>query len=333
MAAQGTTSAATSAATSADTRLTFLCNNFWQSVAQHRVDLPHETKHLYTPEPFVPENVRDGQTVFVKTDLLDLFCAKLLPRIRARFVLITGHSDLSPSHDAMAVLHADSRVARWYAKNATWADHKTIPIPLGLSEPDRDIGNQEAMRRAVRQAAAQHATQQRAKQCSVFCPSVSPTHPLRAMLQDVHHPMLARSDARLSFEDYLHALAGYKFVLCPRGNGIDVHRVHEAILVRTVPIYVSDQVPLVFRDLPVIVVQSIPHLRQVLDGLANSMAWDSVDWDAAQKYMHVDALSDVYGVTAVQKAQRSQVDARWMQDRDDPNGEHFAAARPQHRMS
>lgn len=276
----------------------FVCNNFWQSVADHHVDLPHETRHLYAPRPFAPGAVRDGDVVFVKTDLLDAFVDGLLPRIAAsRFVLVTGHSDLCPSPRAMAAVHADPRIARWYAANALWADHKTTPIPIGLSEPDRAFGDQRIVAECA--AAAAGAT----KAPRALLPPTGPTHPLRQALQGYEHPLLDRVGGRLSYRDYLTALAGHAFAVCPRGNGADVHRVHEALLMRAVPIYVSDQVPALFAGLPVIVVQSLPELTRVLDGLAGpaglaglaGLAADA-DWEAVQRYMLADRVADVYGL-------------------------------------
>jgi hypothetical protein len=264
----------------------FVCNNFWQTLADHHVDLPHETKHLYTPKAFVPEQVQEGHVVFVKTDLLDVFVMRLLPRIGCRFVLITGHSDLSPSHEAMAVLHADPRVLRWYCPNGSWTDFKTVPIPLGLSEPDRPIGDQHIVAQCMETVGP--------KERKVWFPASAPTHPAREVLKDITHPMMTRSDSRLSFKDYLTTLGKYQFVLCPRGNGRDVHRVHEAILMRTVPIYFTDHAPALFKHLPVIVVQSLPDLHKVLDNLDN---WTfDADWEQAQKYLMVDDVPHVYNI-------------------------------------
>lgn len=275
-------------------KLVFLCNNFWQSLAQHHVDLPHETQHLYDASPFVPEDVRDGDVVFVKTDLLDLFCGRLLRRITARFVLITGHSDLSPSDDARAVLHLDARVLRWYAANATWRDHKTIPIPIGLSEPDRPIGDQRQVQAQV--LARAHAHEGRL--CKALFPAMDINCDVRAELQHLRHPELVRSETKQPYGQYLATLAKHRFALCPRGGGIDVHRVHEAILVRTVPIYISDYVPVLFGDLPIVVVQSIPHLTRVLDNLHEvAKAFETVDWEEVQKYLYVDRVPGMYGLT------------------------------------
>lgn len=38
-------------------------------------------------------------------------------------------------------------------------------------------------------------------------------------------------------------MRGYRFCLCPRGNGLDVHRMWECLLVGSVPIYLSNDPP------------------------------------------------------------------------------------------
>lgn len=267
----------------------FLCNNFWQTRAHHHFDLPHETKHLYVPRPFVPEEVKNGQVVFVKTDLLDIFLAHVLPRIPTSFVLITGHSDLSPSLGAMEWIQSEPRIVRWYALNIPWDDFKTQPIPLGLSEPDRPIGDQDIVEECMGKIPA-------VKTKGVFFPSVAPTHPIRQQLVDLDHPFLCKCNQRLSYRDYLTELSKHKYVLCPRGNGIDVHRVYEAILMRTIPIYFSDHVPALFRKLPVVIVQSIQDLMHVLEVLSQSDHEEQVDWAAAQKYLLADNVAHMYGI-------------------------------------
>lgn len=45
-----------------------------------------------------------------------------------------------------------------------------------------------------------------------------------------------KSKARLSPRDFIHELASHAFVICPEGNGIDCHRVWEAMYVGTTPV-------------------------------------------------------------------------------------------------
>ena len=268
----------------------FICNNYWQTCAQHHVDvLVHAAAHLYTQQRFDPKAVKDGDRVFVKTDLIDMFIARLLPLIRARFVLITGHSDLSPGEWAMLQVHRCPRITQWYAVNAIWTDHKTIALPMGLSEPDRPNGDQDVVARVLASL-----SQTDEKLDGVFCPVASPTHPVRAELQALHHPALLKTESRMSYEEYLRALARHRFVLCPRGNGIDVHRVYEALIMRTIPIYVTDTVPALFHrvGMPVLVVQSIKDLVGLLDDLPD---W-TPDWDAVLEFCTAEAAGRVYGL-------------------------------------
>lgn len=279
-----------------------VCNNFWQTLARHHLDLPHDTAHLYSPRdgPFLPEDVVPDDVVFVKTDLLDFFVAHALPRVRCRFVLVTGHSDLTPSPGAADAVLRDPRVVRWLAQNVVVDDDGHAPahhpklthIPIGLSEPDRPFGNQGVVEECMARVAAVADL----RDPRVFFPAAGPTHPLREALAHVHHPNLARCSDRLSFRDYLARLGAHAYALCPRGNGPDVHRVHEAILMRTVPIYVSDVVPALFARLPVVVVRSVEALRRVLD--SPPLAPDQVDWDAAQRYLVTDRVREVYGLHA-----------------------------------
>jgi hypothetical protein len=264
----------------------FICNNFWQCIADHHVDVPHETKPLYSPQPFDPPSVKEGDTVFVKTDLLTLFLHKLLHHIPAPFYLITGHSDLSPRPEDVQFIDTTPSILRWWAVNAPSTNYKMTCLPLGLSEPDRAFGDQGAVRRCM-------ARIPQVKRMRVFCPAVSPTHPLRAEAGQVEHPLLVKTSEKKPYEAYLTELSQYTWVLCPRGNGIDVHRVYEAILMQTIPIYVSDQVPALFKHLPVVVVRSAPDLPAALSHLEPP---DAIDWVRAASFCKSACIHSAYGI-------------------------------------
>ena len=254
----------------------FVTSNFWQTLADHHVDLEHETKRLHEPRN---EPLKDGDVIFVKTDLLDVFCTDILPRLSKTFTLVTGHSDLSPSADALIAIEANPNVRRWFAVNAAWANYKTTCIPLCLAEPDRAHGDQAALARCAA------AVVPEAKLDKVLLPPPSATHPWRLELGAFEHPALVKIAERMPYEAYLTELARYRYALCPRGNGIDVHRVYEAILMKTIPVYVSDSVPALYKHLPVVVVRSLADLPRAFDALDPAAA---VDWEAAQRYCRVE---------------------------------------------
>jgi hypothetical protein len=54
---------------------------------------------------------------------------------------------------------------------------------------------------------------------------------------------------------YLQDLSRCKFVLSPRGNGIDCHRTWEALLMGAIPIVRTSTLDPLFDDLPVLIVE------------------------------------------------------------------------------
>jgi hypothetical protein len=273
-----------------DRRLpSYVCYNFLQTLAHHRIDLPHETRHLYDFDKsavFDPSTVTSrANVVFVKTDLLDDFVDRDMQNIRVPFVLVTGNSDLSPSEHGTDAIVAYPMVLQWASTNVHRRHESPITrgMPIGLSEPDRPIGDQYVISRCMSKI--------RVKKNRVLLPPCGNTHPVRAKLQDFEHRLVDRLNGpKMSFEKYLDTMAEYRWIICPRGNGIDVHRVWESLLLRSIPIYVADSydtVPLVYKEFPMIVVSTIEDLPRTLDRLE---AYD-INWEAVRKALTLSSYA------------------------------------------
>ena len=125
---------------------------------------------------------------------------------------------------------------------------------MGLSEPSRPIGDQSAFVLSMGD---------RTKVSKIAVPIMGDTHPVRTGLKLSVEELASGAYAdlfdipgeRQSLPDYLDLLGRNEYVLAPRGNAIDIHRVYEAILMRTVPVYVGEPVPAFYRNLPVIILQ------------------------------------------------------------------------------
>jgi hypothetical protein len=59
----------------------------------------------------------------------------------------------------------------------------------------------------------------------------------------------------IAFDSYVNNLCTYKYCLCPRGNGIDTHRVWEALYLGCIPIvkkhithFFNEKLPIVYID-------------------------------------------------------------------------------------
>jgi hypothetical protein len=64
--------------------------------------------------------------------------------------------------------------------------------------------------------------------------------------------------------NYLEELTNHKFSLCPRGNGIDTHRLWESMYCRTIPIVRYTNAHRNFRDLPILFVNDWSEVTEEL---------------------------------------------------------------------
>ena len=269
-----------------------LCHNVWQAFCAHHVDDPDENgHHLYRLERFSADAVRPFERVFVKTDHLDAFLKTVRCTIPVPFVLVTGHSDLCPSDFALARVMTDPGIVRWYAENCAVETFKLSAIPRGLAEPHARHGDQMAVLRANARAGT------RPKRRVAALPIERPDHPMAAILdrREVRdHPRVDCAQGPTTFEAYLDHIASSEYCICVRGPSIDCHAVYEALMVRTVPIYIGSSVPAVYRRLPVIVLQpgGIDALLSLLDDLPAAPAPGDPIWSSAAELMQTaDALN------------------------------------------
>jgi len=66
---------------------------------------------------------------------------------------------------------------------------------------------------------------------------------------------------------YLQEIKSSKFVLCPRGNGIDTHRIWETLYMGSIPIVIYEDAHELFTDLPILFIDK----------------WDEVTYDFLNK--------------------------------------------------
>ena len=68
--------------------------------------------------------------------------------------------------------------------------------------------------------------------------------------------------AGLGFEGLLDEMTLHRFMLCPPGNGIDTHRLWEALYSRTIPVALAHPSMNAFRDLPILFVEDFRELTR-----------------------------------------------------------------------
>lgn len=199
---------------------------------------------------FSPSSVKPGNTIFLKTDYLERFFKELHPLIRHPYILITHNSD-DPAPGAFAHMLDDPKLIAWFAQNVENCTHpKLHPIPIGIANQYWPHGN-PAVFSKVREDLKRHA-----RSSTLYMNFSVSTHLQERSL--VHNAFIDKpfcvSSAPKKLDAYLSDLTMSKFVLSPRGNGLDCHRTWEALYMGAIPIVRSSSLDAMYEGLPVIIV-------------------------------------------------------------------------------
>lgn len=237
----------------------FVSGDTFRSLADYVFD---ETS---AKEGWQGSHVKQGDIVFVKTDMLTEFFASRHVAIANPYILVSHNSDHSAPVDARYSIHLsryleDNRIMHWYAQNLIVEHPKATPIPIGAANPRWAHGNVSNLFHAAQSAPAweerptklyynaRHTNAQRSTYEGVF----------------VNTSWVQHVSKRKTYAEYLQDMAQSKFVIAPPGNGIDTHRAWEAIYLGTIPVVLSGPLDSLFEGLPVLVVDAYSDVTEAL---------------------------------------------------------------------
>jgi hypothetical protein len=143
---------------------------------------------------------------------------------------------------------------RWFGQNCDLAvsHSKFVPLPLGFAEPHWPHGDQRAMLRVHRHMP--DVAEKPLKAYASFHLTLSHPERHRVWQQISSLPYFAFEPRRIPPELLWIRHANFAFEVCPRGAGLDSHRIYEALLLRTIPIVRTSRLDPLFEDFPVVVV-------------------------------------------------------------------------------
>ena len=214
------------------------------------------------PSSSIRSKLCDDQdlVIFISVDALEKFRRMLeiiFPDFEGTFVIDPRDGGLWEKPD-------------WIGPNARWAAPH-IPNPFDSSGLCLPIGVQELS--LNRNGRAAYLTFQPVKNKLVLVGPFGPTHQARSVFSgwfgtstiDVMH-------RRLRPNAYARLASDYKFVVCPRGNGIDTHRFWETLYRGSIPIVESSNWAKYFQShgVPMVVVSDFEEL----------LSWNESDFHA-----------------------------------------------------
>ncbi len=198
-----------------------------------------------------PRTIEDGSIIFVKTDYLDRFFSSIHPCISARYILVTHNADTCIPGSWEGYLD-DPKLIAWFGQNMEKGGHRKLhPIPIGIANQCWTHGNLDSLKEAQKKAKKLEKT------TLLYLNFTEETYPTeRTYVANLFKNKKYCAVARFKkYGDYLLDLARVKFVLSPRGNGIDCHRTWEALLMGAIPIVKTSPLDPLYDGLPVLIVQ------------------------------------------------------------------------------
>lgn len=217
--------------------------------------LQEECDHIFWNNQYPSENMRfqDGDIIFCKIDQVLRFFEKIR-LTRKKIILVTGEGCIPCDEFRQQFL--PENVVAWFSTNVTHLHPKISAIPLGLGKQDDLVTLMASDLLDVRKT-------DNVKEQWLYVNFRPETNPkIRRDTYD-HFEALVEREPWITFEkpatkgsnkNYLRQLMRHHFVLAPPGNGVDTHRLWEAMLAGAYPIVLRAPAMEPFSAMPILFV-------------------------------------------------------------------------------
>ncbi len=203
-----------------------------------------------------PETVPPKSTIFTNGDFLDEFFEQVHPRIGAEYILIVHNTDRPiPGHHRDRL--DDPKILALFTQNLdTTAHPKAHPLPIGLENRHWNRLNRETLQ--------EFKAKQLEKTHFLYCNFAKETYPAERelVMKLCGYKPYTYTCRRKPYRLFVEDVAKSKFVLAPRGNGLDTHRLWEALYAGSYPIVKSSPIDSLYEGLPVVVVKEWEEATQ-----------------------------------------------------------------------
>jgi hypothetical protein len=198
-------------------------------------------------------------------------------------IVVTGYSDYPIGLNELYLLESP-KVRKWFANNVDFPHPKLVSVPLGLpNELDfPTYGNTRTLYKVSQEPKV-------VKNLAFMnfkietCPRER-QHVSNKFSSEDWVTVGTVDFSNEGHEKYLRDIRSHKFCICPRGNGVDCHRIWECLYLGTIPICINNVALDQFKNLPVLFIDSwdqvtVEFLESVYDEFSKRV------WDVRQLHM------------------------------------------------
>lgn len=203
--------------------------------------------------------IQPGDTIFLVADMVPYFFQEVYKHIKHPFVIVTHNRDDSMPGDFVSYLD-DEKIIAWFAVNTDTSHQKLFAIPIGLANSYWPHGKSDVVKKQSMISVA--------KNILLYASHITLTHETRKKVYACFkNKPFCHFAQKKPHDQYLLDLKKSKFVLSPRGNGLDCHRTWEALYMGAIPVVPATTINSVYEGLPVVIVDdwatvTAPFLEQ-----------------------------------------------------------------------
>jgi hypothetical protein len=239
-----------------------LGENLMKSLDQNMSNIITSDRYMEKINQFnKPEHIQYYKTDFLFND--GVWRDKKINRYQMNSdILVNGHSDFEINQTLSYVLSLKNKPKFIYSINSNNSTKNSLGLPLGItndcndSEIHKILGNLDMMKEVYLEYSKKEF-----RKSLVLLNINKTTHPERSYVFD---KFSKESYVTLSLPDismegrrkYLIDIAEHEFVLCPRGNGVDTHRLWETLYMERIPIVTYEDAHASFIGLPILFINN-----------------------------------------------------------------------------
>tara|TARA_B100000927_G_scaffold113045_1_gene91316 strand:+ start:3907 stop:4929 length:1023 start_codon:yes stop_codon:yes gene_type:complete len=191
-------------------------------------------------------NIKDGDIIYSHTEAVESLFKLLKNSNLKNLILISGQSDISVNKKLYQ--KKPKCIKYWFGNNINYEINKLIPIPLGINN---DYVSTNPNEQDFIDFKFKNFDEKNNNLYSNFNINTRPFHRLDAYNFSIKNVSTVSNFTKLNKSDFLSELNNYKFVIAPFGNGLDTHRVWEAIYSNSIPIVTEHTSFNSFKELPI----------------------------------------------------------------------------------
>ena len=201
-------------------------------------------------------DIKSNDIIFCHVEVVDHFFNLISNEQVEDIILISGQSDKSINEKIFS--SKPKAVKHWFSTNVECINEFLHPIPLGVNN---DYISMYPVENDFKEFEFSELNTKKNKIYSNFNVNTRFIHRHFAQKISFKNPIIHYDEKKLNKFEYLEKLNSFMYILSPWGNGIDSHRIWEALYANSIPIVKNNIVFSKFKSLPIMFVDNFKNIK------------------------------------------------------------------------